>query len=391
MAPKPDAALIPPPVGTAFTQHTNYLYEHNPATVTSATDTGDVVTVNRQAARKRDVYAVSSDIEEVPQGPPESLPLLTECTRFLQQAVKNLAELLKDRPIVTRRVAMNLIDWGSETLFKDATQYVGYSFRSGPWRDALVAYGLDPRKDKKYRIYQTLFFQTVFRDAASQAASRTNDAPNKRIRPDHYRKDTSESQTPAHVFDGTSITRNGKAWQVCDVIDPVLKGLFDTSVLREKCDLDSWGFYYNGTMSCARIIMRDKIHLMLRGYNPSVFDDVYQRLAALPPVIDESTMSDYTFVTGRSSSIIDVKAQELSTLIRSLSKSDGYRSRGLQQGRHAGKARPGWHASRKGKDDAKGEQTLDATEQRDLQHDDDDDDDDDTEGMSDDVSGDEEL
>ena len=191
------------------------------------------MTVNLQKPKKRAVLACHADVKEVPAGPPPDLIPLEQCNAYLKQAVKNIASLLEQRPVVTRRVAMNLIDWGSESLFKEATQYVGYSFKSGPWRDALVRWGVDPRADRKYRVYQTLSFQLMSKDKLLAAAKKMPDGKNTWIRSERYRKD----EQPSHIFDGKGITTNGKTWQICDIKEPLIRRLLDTEDLRTECDV----------------------------------------------------------------------------------------------------------------------------------------------------------
>jgi general transcription factor 3C polypeptide 5 (transcription factor C subunit 1) len=110
---------------------------------------------------------------------------------------------------------------------------VGYSFKSGPFRDTLVKYGLDPRADPKYRCYQTFSFQLVAKDKVVAAAKKMRDGKNQWIRSDRYKKD----EEPSHVFDGKSMTTNGKTWQVCDIKEPVLAGLLATENLRPEFDV----------------------------------------------------------------------------------------------------------------------------------------------------------
>jgi general transcription factor 3C polypeptide 5 (transcription factor C subunit 1) len=179
---------------------------------------GRIKTVNTQAAKKRQVVSVPHDVKNVPTKPPKGLLAIEKQSEALQQCVKNLLELLETRPAVTRRVACNLVDWGNEALFKEATQYVGYSFKSGPFRDTLVKYGLDPRADPKYRCYQTFSFQLVAKDKVVAAAKK-------------------KDEEPSHVFDGKSMTTNGKTWQVCDIKEPVLAGLLATENLRPEFDV----------------------------------------------------------------------------------------------------------------------------------------------------------
>lgn len=334
--------LVGPPLFTSFQQPINYLYYQNPAVSTMLDAQGKAKTVNTQAPTKRAIYAVSSDIAEVPDARPAGLPPLETTTKYLQQAVANLSELLETRPIVTRRVAMNRIDWGSESMFKDATQYVGYSFRSGPWRDALVKYGLDPRTDPKYRIYQTIMFQLMRKDKVMEAAKKMPDGKNRWLRGDRFRKD----ETPSHIFDGKGITTNGKTWQICDIEDPILKTLFDTDDLQTECDVDSYGWYYNGTLATARVIMRDKIGTMLQGLDPDTHKQSYEALLVFPSRINDSTL-EQTYrlgIEGATKATLD-KTSELATQIRTMAKSDSHlKSKGtVQQGEGAGKAAPGWN------------------------------------------------
>jgi general transcription factor 3C polypeptide 5 (transcription factor C subunit 1) len=228
-----DEELIAPPNFTSFEQSLNYLYKQNPGVTHVTDEKGRIKTVNTQAAKKRQVVSVPHDVKNVPTKPPKGLLAIEKQSEALQQCVKNLLELLETRPAVTRRVACNLVDWGNEALFKEATQYVGYSFKSGPFRDTLVKYGLDPRADPKYRCYQTFSFQLVAKDKVVAAAKKMRDGKNQWIRSDRYKKD----EEPSHVFDGKSMTTNGKTWQVCDIKEPVLAGLLATENLRLEFDV----------------------------------------------------------------------------------------------------------------------------------------------------------
>jgi general transcription factor 3C polypeptide 5 (transcription factor C subunit 1) len=225
--------LIAPPNFTSFAQSLNYLYKQNPG-VTHLTDAqGRVKTINTQAPKKRQVLSVAADVEDIPTAPPKGLPALADQSEALKQCVKNLSDLLQTRPAVTRRVACNLVDWGNEALFKEATQYVGYSFKSGPFRDTLVKYGIDPRTDPKYRCYQTFSFQLIAKDRVVAAAKKMRDGKNQWIRSDRYKKD----EEPSHVFDGKGVTTNGKTWQACDIKEPILANLLATGNVRSEFDV----------------------------------------------------------------------------------------------------------------------------------------------------------
>lgn len=305
--------IIPPPTFTAFEQSLSYGYKQNAGvSVVRDIQSGKIKTVNMHKARKRTVLAVAADVEEVPSGPPAELEPLDQQTVYLKQAVKNITQLLEERPIVTRRVAYNLIDWGSETLFKEATQYVGFSFRSGPWRDALIKYGVDPRTSPEYRIYQTLSFQLLSKDKLIAAAQKQPGGKIQYIRSERYKKD----EQPTHIFDGTSVTTNGKTWQICDIQEPILKALLETDKLRSECDLETWGWFYNGTISKVRIIMRDMISTMLGGEAP--VSDIYATVATMPDIIDPISYQGCYFDRDKHPE----KVAQLAVDIRSLAKTD---------------------------------------------------------------------
>ncbi|KAK4941287.1 hypothetical protein LTR28_008930, partial [Elasticomyces elasticus] len=227
----PEADIAPPARFSNFNSGANYLYLQNPSVMTRVDHNGELVTQNRNLIPKRVVSSVAADVEQVPQGPKQQLKPTRGYERYIQKTVDELEKVLKERPVVTRRVALNAISEDNESTFKEATQYVGYSFSSGPWKDALIKYGVDPRTDPKYRFYQTLSFQLVPRNENSRKGP---DAvgPKEWLRSERWRKDTSKS----HIFDGQSIVPNGKTWQICDITDPMLRNLLHIEDVATECD-----------------------------------------------------------------------------------------------------------------------------------------------------------
>jgi general transcription factor 3C polypeptide 5 (transcription factor C subunit 1) len=269
-----------------------YRYEFNQASgVKFGQDaSGNATTTNIQAPPRRVVVAVEPDVAEVPQAPPANLERHHQFGHYLDDAVRALGELLEKRPLLTRRVAMNFIPQYSDSVFKEATQWVGYSFRAGPWRDSLIKYGVDPRKDPKYRIYQTLMFQLDRRsETAIAATSAGNSNPN---------NDSNEiipSNPPpgwqSHLFDGLHVRHGGgKTWQICDVTDPLLKSLFSTPLIQTECDVHQFGWYHNGTLCKARAIMRDKMDHLFRGATPPEAE--YEKIARMPDRITRDKLAE---------------------------------------------------------------------------------------------------
>ena len=194
---------------------------------------GNASTINIAGPQKNRSQPVPHNVDQVPTGLAPDVPPIETCTPAMQRLIAIGRELLLNRPIFTRRALINSIpgnEW--ETVGTNAGkymyQYMGYMFSSGPWRDAVVRFGVDPRKDPKYRIYQTMMFMLEKEPKDSRAKYvRTKNDPVVVI--------NAAKKKNSHIFDGKNVTLDGKVWQVCDITDPFLKDLLGTSNLREDC------------------------------------------------------------------------------------------------------------------------------------------------------------
>jgi general transcription factor 3C polypeptide 5 (transcription factor C subunit 1) len=248
-----------------------YEYQQAPGVVVIPGDDGKLIAKNVHGPARKVTWALPPDLDEVPQGPPHHIPLTSPDGLLLPRAVRQLQELLEKRPLITKRVALNTIPSISDSIFKEASQFVGYSFSAGPWRDTLIKYGVDPRKDPKYRTYQTLMFMI---DKESMKTS--GSVYGHWLRPERHQRDNPTS----HIFDGKSITTNGKIWQICDVTDPLVQGIFQTDEIRVDCDIHRFGWFHNGTLAKARAIMKDKMRLLFAGEVP--LEEDYLPILACP-------------------------------------------------------------------------------------------------------------
>lgn len=226
------------------------------------------------------------DPSEIPTGPPPNGPPEETLDASFRSAIAKTRQYLQKRPITTRRVLLNELGREIEYDLKYAIQYCGYVWRSGPWRDALVAFGVDPRSDPKYRIYQTLVFKITFR-----GDNRDTTKWNRSIRATVGWGENQNRTT--HVFDGFDIFPDGKVWQVCDIVDPQLRSILDQDGPNDTCDLNECGWYLNGAWAKMRVIMRDKISLIVDGVTPA--DSTYDTLMAIPNKLDATNVHLATF------------------------------------------------------------------------------------------------
>ena len=274
-------------------------YRQNPSVKRVVDDMGNVTTVNVHASPKTANLPVPFDIEVVPQAPPPDLPAIETQTPAMQRLINSTLRIMQQRPIFTRRALYNCLpgnDWdvvGHNTA-KNVYQYVGYMFSSGPWRDALVRYGVDPRTDPSFGIYQTMIFMLDTEPKDSRAKYT-------RTKPDRT-KSEQVLRKESHLFDGMTVSTDGKIWQVCDISDPFLKNLLSTKNLRKECHVsvvillpypilihfqsERDGWYHNGTWAKAKIIMKAKLAAIKDGVPPN--DAAFTKVAMEMPEIMRS-------------------------------------------------------------------------------------------------------
>lgn len=194
-------------------------------------DHGIVMTQSNQKPPSVQNQPIPHNEPIVPSGPVEDLPPIATLEPAMQRLIASAQLLLEERPLWTRRALRNRVsadDWdqvGSNAA-KYLYQYIGYSFDSGPWRDAIVKFGVDPRKDPDLRIYQTMMFILD---------KEYNDSRRKKT--EYKTRSMSNKQTSrdTHFFDGLNVSLDGKVWQICDVTDSLLKSIFSTSNIRDEC------------------------------------------------------------------------------------------------------------------------------------------------------------
>ncbi|KAG0132598.1 RNA polymerase III transcription factor IIIC subunit-domain-containing protein [Tuber indicum] len=210
----PHPILPPPSFSNTAMQH-NYYYRQNPA-IKKTLVAGKPALLNLQAAPKTLTPMVHISTPTTPLCPPDSLRPYDLLDRGNKQCVDHLRKLFAQRPIWTRRALFNHFPKNLQSLVRFSMVHVAYMWRAGPWRDTCVVYGLDPRADPQYRVYQAVFFQVdTEKTAKGREKARTG---------------------ASHIFDGKNLVRDGRCFQLCDVTDPLLKGVIDGARVRSKCD-----------------------------------------------------------------------------------------------------------------------------------------------------------
>ncbi|KAJ5664913.1 uncharacterized protein N7477_007361 [Penicillium maclennaniae] len=264
--------IIPPPSFTQGDLPFQYMYRQNPTVKQAVDESGKMITVNTQQPTKIRSHLVAFDIPVVPSEPQEDLAPIESLDPILRGTIERVKKLFEERPAWTRRAIRSyLASDEQQPLLRHALPYVGYIFRSGPWRDAIIKLGVDPRTSPEYRHYQTF----MFRVADSNEADLDN--PN---------SVSGSAHADTHIFTGQlPLPRDGRIWMAGDIKDPILASILypadpPPSFLRSECEIISDGWFGNGTMAKVKTIMRAKIAALVE--NSTASDSEFQRIALFP-------------------------------------------------------------------------------------------------------------
>lgn len=278
-----DTETLPPPVWSTISLPQNYSYRQNTSAKPGIDpSTGKSVARLQQQPPKIYTYQVQWDLEEYPARiMPECPPLNTQSDSF-QELVSQIQTLFDQRPIWTRRaISNNLPSTAPFFLIRYAVAYVAYAVRSGPWRDAYVKLGVDPRIDPQYRFYQTILIQLSPRETPrGKKDFESGKVPVSRTW-------TRSTDPTSHIFNGIKpAPEDGKVWQLCDLHDPQLQSLVNVPLIhvRATCESRYFGWYANGTNAKLRVVLKAKVDALASG-NP-LRPEALERFLRLPESLD---------------------------------------------------------------------------------------------------------
>ncbi|OCK79740.1 hypothetical protein K432DRAFT_426275 [Lepidopterella palustris CBS 459.81] len=257
----------PPPAFSQTVIPFNYMYRQN----THVKYTTDPLSGQRQiwnAARRvpDSILEVPFNVESVPTSTTVPLPPEHTLKPELRAMIALVRAEFEKRPINVRRHLYNTFGWDVKERVRVSILYVAYCFGTGPWKGALIKIGVDPRKDPKYRHYQTMEYRTYPRIETKEP-------------------DPDGEGQESRIFDGLTYVRAGTTYQACDVTDPLLRQILDVEDIRATCSAGGHGWYHAGTWAKVRVIMRDKMCIFLEGGTPD--NAAYQRILSLPEIFTD--------------------------------------------------------------------------------------------------------
>jgi general transcription factor 3C polypeptide 5 (transcription factor C subunit 1) len=197
--------------------------------------------------------------------------------------IAKIRAILVERPVVTRQLLYNRLGWDKRTKLRQAAIYCGFFFESGPWREALVRWGVDPRKDPEFRKYQTVSFLSYLKSGTSKHRDAFDQHVVKLATMSPQELDNE------HTFDGVNVSQTGNLFQFCDITDPLIAKILATNDIRTTCAPTFQGWYHVGTWAKATVILKDKMNTIISGETPD--DTLYQRVIDWPELWNDAEVA----------------------------------------------------------------------------------------------------
>ncbi|KAH9448069.1 hypothetical protein Pst134EB_022056 [Puccinia striiformis f. sp. tritici] len=254
--------LFPPPLISKYLVPQQYNYRQNVPTVVTLAPDGTERLINKAKYVPMGPQTMTFDQPDVPkaalardidQKKPENLPLL-----------EKLSSLFEQRPIWSRMAfhhQLTLTDLRYIRQNKVVLALYCYLFSDGPFRDLLIKFGYDPRRNSESRFFQRISLRNVDRKEAKDKFTL------KLMKRNNSKNDSAEMVTSDtlrdHIFDGKELHQSVGTYQLCDISDPLLVTLINSSkgVLNE-CDYRT-GWYTSNGIEQIRSILRRKFHGLL--------------------------------------------------------------------------------------------------------------------------------
>ncbi|CAE6524612.1 unnamed protein product [Rhizoctonia solani] len=271
---KSQLQLIPPPLFSRQGISQHYNLKQNPMSVIHSTIDPRTGEETRRYIHKHRIKgslapaAISWDSETVPTSPPQQI--LDARSQTKPHLLAKLKQLFEQRPVWSRIALINQFPALEGREIQNTKAHIGlvaYTFSDGAWRDTLLRFGYDPRKDPEARFYQRVYFRNTANEEArrksivGRRAGGTGDSGN--TGPEVV--EAPPDDRSSHIFDGRSLHSGAASFQLCDITDSLLVPLIkdEKSVRKEPDIADGW--YTCHEFSLIKAVVRRKHFNLLQG------------------------------------------------------------------------------------------------------------------------------
>ncbi|KAF8845693.1 hypothetical protein BDN67DRAFT_1006961 [Paxillus ammoniavirescens] len=268
--------LFPPPIFGRQGIPQNYNFKPNPASMATTVineGTGEERKrlINRGRWKGYGPATITFTDSNVPEHP---IPAVQQARNQVNpELLERITNLVQDRPIWTRAALYNQFSPADVREIHNSKlllPLVCYMFQDGPWRDTLIRFKYDPRKDPEARFYQRIYFRNanhpMSRVSIVSRRQEGRSVATYNARSIEQEEAMDVDRRKSHIFDGVAITRETAAFQLCDIHDSMLKEMIEEEEdLREICD-ERDGWYSTHAFERIKTVLRHKFFSLLQGY-----------------------------------------------------------------------------------------------------------------------------
>ncbi|PFH50545.1 hypothetical protein AMATHDRAFT_144829 [Amanita thiersii Skay4041] len=284
--------LFPPPLFSRQAIPQGYNFRSNSASMETTVVNGETGEekrrlINRMRWRGFGPATIMFHDSHVPDKPPQVVNQGRD--QVDQKILQRLNALFKKRPVWTRMSLLNQFpvnetreimkyDLSIEGMYfgcshmnssKLLLPLVCYVFQDGPWRDTLVRFGYDPRKDPSARLYQRLYFRNANHPIARPSVTTRRQervTVSTRTQTHDSAADRDGERSRSHIFDGKNLTKETAAFQLCDIEDEMLKEMImDPNEIREECN-ERDGWFTAHAYEHIKMVLRHKFFSLLENH-----------------------------------------------------------------------------------------------------------------------------
>ncbi|WAQ92475.1 hypothetical protein PtA15_16A383 [Puccinia triticina] len=254
--------LFPPPLFSRYLVPQQYHYRQNAPTVVMQNPDGSQRLINRTRYVPMGPQTITFEQPDVPQGP---LTRDSEQQKPENEALfQKLLSLFEQRPVWSRMAFQHHLtpaDLRYIRQHKVVLSLYCYLFSDGPFRELLIKFGYDPRLNPESRFFQRMSLRNVDRKEVKDKFTL------KLLKKPHNRADAADVATSDnlrdHIFDGLELHQTVGTYQLCDITDPLLVSLINsTKGVLPKCHVRT-GWYTSNAIEQIRSILRRKFHALL--------------------------------------------------------------------------------------------------------------------------------
>ncbi|KAK6464141.1 transcription factor [Scheffersomyces coipomensis] len=279
-----DHQLPPPPILSPIRFPFDYKYQKNPfTTAVKDAESGEIRVVSTKNSIKLYTKMIDYHTNDVPDKPaPELIENYTQLTSknypvtspeyLLLACINWVKEVFDLKPIWLRKQLEDIVPDNLKRFIKQALPYVTFIYKSGPWRFCNVKFGVDPKSDKSFWIYQSEYFRIPNLKFIFPKENSRRIVPNTIIEANRKNKNSSNKEIEVSeylFFNGVTLPAT-VTYQIGDILDLDITTIienhrkyFGRDFLREVPDFQD-GWFNRQTMEVVRRIVRYKLNRIVK-------------------------------------------------------------------------------------------------------------------------------